>query len=105
MSDFFDSMDGSLPGSTLHGSLQAGILEWVAISFSRGSSGPGIEPRCPVSLAFCSLGTGCLGFTLALLPTSCVTLAKRQMEHVSLHSLLCKVGLIVAQAAWDWKKA
>ena len=35
-----DPMDCSLPGSTLHGILQAGILEWVAISFSRGSSRP-----------------------------------------------------------------
>ena len=24
----------------IHGILQAGILEWIAISFSRGSSGP-----------------------------------------------------------------
>ena len=30
----------SLPGSSLHGILQARILEWVAISFSRGSSQP-----------------------------------------------------------------
>ena len=29
-----DPMDCSLPGSSLHGILQAGILEWVAISFS-----------------------------------------------------------------------
>ena len=29
-----------LPGSSVHGILQAGILEWVAISFSRGSSQP-----------------------------------------------------------------
>ena len=28
----------SLPGSSAHGILQARILEWVAISFSRGSS-------------------------------------------------------------------
>ena len=28
------------PGSSLHGNLQARILEWVAISFSRGSSWP-----------------------------------------------------------------
>ena len=28
----------SLPGSSIHGILQARILEWVAISFSRGSS-------------------------------------------------------------------
>ena len=33
-----DPMDCSLPGSSLHGILQAKILEWVAISFSRGSS-------------------------------------------------------------------
>ena len=30
--------DGSLPGSSVHGNLQARKLEWVAISFSRGSS-------------------------------------------------------------------
>ena len=33
-----DPMDCSLPGSSVHGILQATILEWVAISFSRGSS-------------------------------------------------------------------
>ena len=33
-------MDCSLPGSSLHGILQARVLEWVAISFSRGSSWP-----------------------------------------------------------------
>ena len=33
-------MDCSLPGSSVHGILQARILEWFAISFSRGSSGP-----------------------------------------------------------------
>ena len=34
----YDSMDYSLPGSSVHGILQARILQWVAISFSRGSS-------------------------------------------------------------------
>ena len=33
-------MNCSLPGSSVHGIFQAGILEWVAISFSRGSSQP-----------------------------------------------------------------
>ena len=33
-------MDYSPPGSCVHGLLQARILEWVAISFSRGSSQP-----------------------------------------------------------------
>ena len=35
-----DPMDYSPPGSSVHGILQARILEWVAISFSRGSSQP-----------------------------------------------------------------
>ena len=35
-----EPMDCSLPGSSLHGILQARILVWVAISFSRGSSLP-----------------------------------------------------------------
>ena len=33
-------MDGSLPGSSVHGILQARILEWVAMPSSRGSSWP-----------------------------------------------------------------
>ena len=33
-------MDCSLPGSSVHRILQAKILEWVAISFSRASSQP-----------------------------------------------------------------
>ena len=35
-----DPMDCSLPGFSIHGILQARILEWVTISFSRGSSQP-----------------------------------------------------------------
>ena len=38
-----DPMDCSLPGSSIHGIFQARILEWIAISFSRGSS----QPRSP----------------------------------------------------------
>ena len=33
-----DRMDYSLPGSSVHGILQARILEWVVIPFSRGFS-------------------------------------------------------------------
>ena len=32
---------------TVHGILQARILEWITLPFSRGSSQPGIEPRSP----------------------------------------------------------
>ena len=35
-----DPMDCSLAGFSVHGTFQARILEWVAISFSRGSSRP-----------------------------------------------------------------
>ena len=44
-------MDCSPPGSSLHGILQARILEWVAIPFSRESSRPGMEPGSPASQA------------------------------------------------------
>ena len=37
---FCNPMDCSLPGSPVHGISQARILEWVAISFFRGSSRP-----------------------------------------------------------------
>ena len=40
-------MDCGLPGSSVHGIFQARALEWVAISFSRGSFQPRIEPRSP----------------------------------------------------------
>ena len=32
---------------TVHGILQARILEWIAVPFSRGLPNPGIEPRSP----------------------------------------------------------
>ena len=35
-----DPMDCSLPGSSVHRILQARTLEWVAISYFRGSSQP-----------------------------------------------------------------
>ena len=40
MFDSLQPMDYSPPGSSVHGSLQARILEWVAIPFSRGASRP-----------------------------------------------------------------
>ena len=60
---FYDPMDSSPPGSSVDGILQARILEWVAISFCRGSSWPrnqtGISLRLPCwqadSLPLCHL--------------------------------------------------
>ena len=39
-----DLVDHGLPGFSVHGMLQEGMLEWVAMPSSRGSSDPGIEP-------------------------------------------------------------
>ena len=47
-----DPVDCSLPGSCDHGILQARILEWGAISYSRGSSQP--RDRTCVSYVSCT---------------------------------------------------
>ena len=47
----YKSVDSSLPGFSVHGILQARILEWVVISFSRASSRPG-DQTC-ISYDFC----------------------------------------------------
>ena len=44
-------MDRSLSGSSVHGILQARILEWIAMSSSRGSSWPRDQPASVASLA------------------------------------------------------
>ena len=61
MSDSCYPMDSGLPGSPIPGILQARILEWVAISFSRGSSRSRNQTR--VSCIACSQ-------TLALVQSS-----------------------------------
>ena len=86
-------MDCSPPGSTVHGILQARILEWVAMPFSRGSSWPRDQTwvSCTGGRFFtiwatrevCGYNT-CLnrilkGLTLVCMPTS---------EHYC-HSFLC----------------
>ena len=48
-----DPMDRSLPGSSVHGILQARIMEWITISYSRGSS----RPRDQLHLSYVS----CIG--------------------------------------------
>ena len=48
-------MDGSLPGSSVHGILQARILEWLAIPFSRRSSQ--LRDRIQVSRIACGFFT------------------------------------------------
>ena len=47
---FCDTVDCSPPGSSVHGTLQARLLEWVAIPFSRGSSWP--RDQTPIADGF-----------------------------------------------------
>ena len=49
----WNCMDQSLPGSSVHGILQAGILEQVAMPSSRDLPNPGIKPE--------SLNISCIG--------------------------------------------
>ena len=49
-----DSMDCSPPGFSVRGILQAGILEWIATSFSRESSCP--RDRTLISCIFSLAG-------------------------------------------------
>ena len=51
LSSSLQPMNCSPPGSSVHGILQARILEWVAISFSRAFSHPGIKPTSLASSA------------------------------------------------------
>ena len=47
MSDSGDPMDSTLPGSSVHGILQARILAWVAIPSPGDLPNPGTEARSP----------------------------------------------------------
>ena len=47
----WDSMDCSLPGSSIHGIFHARILEWIALPSSRDLPDPGIEPKSLMSAA------------------------------------------------------
>ena len=74
-----DSMDCSPPGSSVHGILQATILEWVAMSSSRGSSHPGIKPTSPASPAlaskfFTTVSPGKPGYCTAIFYFTMVTM-------------------------------
>ena len=54
LSDSCDPMDCSWPGSSVHGILQARVLEWFALPSSRGSSQPRDQTQIPISPALTS---------------------------------------------------
>ena len=57
VSDSCNPIDCSLPGSSVQGILQARILKWVVISFSRGSLQPRNQTQVPCKLQADSLLT------------------------------------------------
>ena len=76
----YNSMNYSPPGFPVHGILQARILEWVAISSSRGSSWP--RDRTCVSCVSCIVG----GFFIhcAMIPLSQIYQRSfRKHTHIS----------------------
>ena len=67
-------MDSSLPGSSIHGIFQARVLEWTAISFSRGSS----QPRDQTCVS--CIADRCFTIWATRLLTSC--------QHMTTHAVL-----------------
>ena len=68
-----DLTDCSLLGSSVHGILQARILEWVTIPSPGDLSNPGIEPRSP-TLQEDSLPSESPGKPYVKVPQLCLTL-------------------------------
>ena len=98
MSDSYNPMDCSLPGSSVHRVSQARILEWVAISSSRGSSqsrhGTGISCDPCIGRHPAAAGPGgrrSLGFLgkRALLDLYHVTISQKQLDS-SILSVVCR---------------
>ena len=89
-------MDGSPPGSSIHGILQARILAWVAIFFSRGSSGPGIELRSP------ALQADSLPFEPPGNPDMCIISIYFFIVFSSLLYLLFIVAIWSLSHVWLW---
>ena len=75
---FCGSMNCSPPDSCVHEILQARILEWVAVHFSRGSSQPG--DRTHIS---CTAGLLCTLWIVVQL-MSCVWLCNSMLQHARL---------------------
>ena len=84
-----DRRDYSPPGSAVHGILQVRILEWVAISFSRGSSPP--RDRTCISCIgkwMDSLPLHHLGSPLSPVQFSCSVVSDSLRPHGLQHSRL-----------------
>ena len=89
-----DPMNYSPPGSSIHGVLEARILEWAAIPSSRGSS----QPRDRTWVSYVS----CIGRQLFFSPLVPPTkpYLKKQVHNKS-YATECVIWI---QKLWHWKK-
>ena len=85
-----NSMDCSLPGSSVHGILQARILEWVAIPFSRESSKPRDQTQvsCTAGSFFTSWATREAQYMKGIRPSWVYFRNARFISHEGL-SIIC----------------
>ena len=90
--DYCDPKDCSLAGSSVHGILQARIMEWVAVSFSRRSSQP--RNRTQVSCIADSLLTELRGQFL------CKNQILEPPEDVTETAVGITLGLAVTHLFW-----
>ena len=97
-----DPMEYSPPGSSVHEILQTRILEWVGLSFSRGSSQPSNRAEQNLwhwhvgSLPLSHLGSSYISYVCVFV---CV------LSHVQLFSITCQASLSVKfsrQEYWSW---
>ena len=92
----WDLMDCSPPGSSVHGILQARILELVAIPFSRGSSPPRYQTWISPTLQADSLPPQPQGKPI------CIFTGNQFMVIVLNVSRPCIQGILMFVYFWDW---
>ena len=78
---FWDPIDCSPPGSSVHGIFQARILKWVAISYCRGSSQP--RDQIQVSCVSCIAGESSLTLICKLWVTGSTSLLTTTNQRIS----------------------
>ena len=88
-----DPVDWSLPCSSVYELLQTRILEWVAISFARESSSPGMEPTSLVSAELAG------GFFTAIVIWEAITTTLLKIAQTRV--LMTKNGGTI-KLVWSW---
>ena len=86
-----DHMDCNPPGSSVHGILQARILEWVALPSSRGSSRP--QDRTHVSYVSC-IGRWVLCHW-------CHLMSVLRIQYSDIHEAQCILLAIKVSLLWN----